>query len=191
MLYIMAIFFGILIGVLAKGKISYMANISFNKAWLFITAFILLIFTQLAGNYFELVNSYIFVFQGLVFCFLLAGFWFNRQYLGIWVIAAGCLMNALAILLNGGKMPVSLAVVEKANLMSRLSDVSVKHAIFQIDGSTRVPFLCDIIYLPNVLGLFNKIVSIGDIIVVLGLFFIILQVVLGKSQTNATTHVEA
>lgn len=187
MLYILAILFGILIGVLAKGKISNLANISFKKGWLFIVAFILLIASELAGNKYELINNNLIIFQGLVFCFILAGFWFNRQYAGIWAVAAGCLMNALAMLFNGGKMPVSLEVVEKANLMSRIAETGAKHAIVPINGGTRLPFLCDIIYLPNILGFLMKIISIGDLFVVLGLFLIVLQVVLGKGESRIVT----
>jgi len=188
MLYLLAIILAILIGKLTKGRVSNLMDINFEKPWLFIVAFVILIVTQIYGGKYEFINNYIIIFQGLIFCLLIVGFWFNRKYIGIWVIGAGCLMNAVTIFLNGGKMPVSLAVVEKANLMSQAAELTVKHAILQIDGSTKLPFLCDIIYLPNVLGFMMKIVSIGDLIVVIGLFLIILQLVMGWRIRNEKSH---
>ena len=183
MLYIAAIILGIAIGIMAKGKAANLLELNFEKVWLIMIAFVIQIFTQIMGNRgFTFAAKYSFVIQAVVFCMLLAGFWFNRRYLGIWVIGAGCGLNALVMMLNGGKMPVSYEMVVKAGLTGMVDALKAgadgKHII--ISQSTRLAFLSDIIHLPKFIDFGMQIVSIGDLIVLVGLFLLVVGAVAGK-----------
>lgn len=188
MLYIIAIGMGILLGWLAGGKIINLADLKFEKAWLVVVAFLIQTTAQILGvRGFAFISDYSMILQGIVFCLLLIGFWYNRKYIGIWFIAAGCLINALVMMLNGGKMPVDVNIMKKLGAAPEIIEqvkmgIDGKHTI--ITESTRLVFLSDIMSPPPVLNWLMKIISIGDIIVLFGLFVLIFEAVNKKTTLN-------
>lgn len=182
MIYIVAILLGIISGILAKGKVSNLVKLEFHRAWLILSAAAILIILQIIESRFDFKTKTIIIFQGVVFILLFIGFWFNRKYIGIWAIWLGALCNMLVMSLNGGKMPVSIEAVKRAKLPIDLVVSETRHKMVDISGSTRLPFLADIIVPPGFLGLGMKIVSIGDMIVAVGLFILMLQVIMGKKM---------
>ncbi len=102
---------------------------------------------------------------------LLIGVLANRHIVGFMVIAAGVFANALVMALNGGFMPVSLEALEEAGLGDRaallVAGGYLEHAA--LDASTRLPFLGDIIPLGPPLWFRAEVVSVGDVLVILGL----------------------
>ncbi|MCR4434889.1 MAG: DUF5317 domain-containing protein [Clostridiales bacterium] len=182
MLYLIALTLGIFLGILAKGKISNLMKIRFNKIWIILLAFLIDILSQvLAYRGFDFTVRYSFAISALKFCLLAVGFWVNRHYLGMLVIGAGCLLNALVMMLNGGRMPVDegllKTIIPDARIISALARDG-KHVM--ANGDTRLFFLSDIFHPPGFLAIGAQIVSIGDLIVVAGLFLMIFQVVWGK-----------
>jgi len=177
--YILAISIGTIVGMLAKGKVSNYLEFKIQKAWIFIAAFVSIsVFQVLAGRY-ETVNNFTVIVQGLAYILILIGVWFNREYIGIIIIGLGCISNAMVILLNNGKMPVSEGVTRKANIIINASNIDIKHTIMQIGDKTHLSFLADRYYIPGWMGILMRIVSIGDLIIVLGLFLVTLQIVAG------------
>jgi hypothetical protein len=85
--------------------------------------------------------------------------WMNRREAGMWIAGIGILMNLLVIGLNGG-MPVLDAAVEIAGGSPDLA-LSAKHV--WLNGTTRLPFLADIIPLPG------AVISLGDVFLAIGL----------------------
>lgn len=167
--------FGIAAGKIKK-KYSDMPVIRFEKTWVAIIALCLQIFARIMGaNGIVLKDVYSIVIHGLSFGLLLLCFWFNRKYLGLWFIAMGALMNALVMAVNGGKMPVALNNAQKAGRVDIIGVVTEgfdnRHII--LNESSRLWFLSDIISLPGILGYGMGRVSIGDLIVAVGLFIFI------------------
>jgi len=180
MLYAIIILLGIIVGILAKGKFTNLLNIKFEKTWLILSTFIMQLFILIAEKKIEFNTTFTMLLQLLIFCLLLLGFWFNRHYIGICVIGIGYFSNALVILLNGGKMPVSLEVVKRANLLSKINDIDMKHSIFSSTVKVKLPFLADIMHPPFFLSTWMQIVSIGDLIIAVGLFILMVETVMGR-----------
>lgn len=184
MLYILAIAAGIGMGVLAGGSASALLDLKLKKFWLILLAFALQTLAQVAGGK-GLVESelLIMLFYGVSYFLLFMGFWFNRRYLGIITMGAGCFLNALVIMLNNGRMPVSMEALEKANLKEAIklleSGSDVKHSV--MNEGTRLGFLADITYIPYFPGFLMRVVSVGDLVVTAGLFIFMYEIVRGKN----------
>lgn len=119
---------------------------------------------------------------------LFASFWFNRKRIGFIAMGGGCLLNAVVIIANGGSMPVSIEVLKKANLTKALealeSGVDIKHTV--LCEGTKLAFLSDIIHVPYFPGFLIRVVSIGDLIVVLGLLILTIETILGEKPEACT-----
>ncbi len=161
-----------------KGKAFSFPDIKLRKTWLAIIAFVLQTVTRILGiKGLESAVKYSFIIQALVFALLLLCLWFNREYIGLWFVGLGASMNALVMLVNGGRMPVSLEAMQKAGV-KEVTDIILagadnKHAV--IGSTTKLSFLADIIYLPGFIGQGMGVVSIGDLVVALGLFAFIFE----------------
>ncbi len=91
---------------------------------------------------------------------LLLFVWLNRDLPGMWIGGLGVLMNFTVIALNGG-MPVLLAAAEIAGHEGELV-LNAKHVL--LDTSTRLPFLADVLPLPN------TVLSLGDVMLAIGVW---------------------
>jgi hypothetical protein len=182
MIYISAILLGILFGVLLKGKVSNLLEIKFQKVWLILSAAVFLLLLEILSLRFDFIEKNIIMFQGINFILLFISFWFNRRFIGIWFIGFGAFLNMLVMLSNGGKMPVSTNAMQRAKLPLDLVTKGIKHKFVDVNGSTSLSLLADNIVPPGFWGIGMKVVSIGDIIVVLGLFLFILQIVRGRKK---------
>jgi len=125
----------------------------------------------------ESAVKFSFLIQAVVFVLLLFCFWFNREYIGLWFVGLGASLNALVMLVNGGRMPVSLEAMQKAGIKEVtemiMSGADNKHAV--ISSTTKLKFLADIIHLPGFIGQGMGVVSIGDLVVALGLFVFVFE----------------
>jgi hypothetical protein len=95
----------------------------------------------------------------------------NRKEKGFWWIFAGVALNFLVMLVNGGKMPVSVeaASVLEPKFVEMLQNgaITTKHSM--LDDSTLLPFLGDIIPLTKPYPR-SQVISIGDVIMNIGIF---------------------
>ena len=93
---------------------------------------------------------------------------------GFRVVLLGNILNFLPIIINGGKMPVSIKALKYSNLYTQLSLLDegriMTHSL--VDEATKLYYLSDIIPIPKPYPL-PKIISIGDILIGIGLFIII------------------
>ena len=104
----------------------------------------------------------------------------NRKLPGMPIAAIGLVLNAVVIFLNDA-MPVSRWAAEIAGA-GLGQDLGVKHEVAGPD--TVLPFLADVIPLPNTL----QIVSIGDVILALGIGVLIYRrTMAGRQETVVTT----
>jgi hypothetical protein len=179
-----ALLMGVVIGRL-KGIKPDISDIKFNKSWLLIPAIGLQILSSIAeakGLKFSTLLTV--AVNGVVFGLVFLVIWLNRRYIGLWFMGFGALLNALVMLLNGGRMPVDISLAGNAAYMAEpieiiKSGMDNKHAV--ISTTTKLPILADIINVPGFLGLGMPIISIGDIIVAIGLFILCLQFCLFKT----------
>lgn len=183
MLYAIALVLGIVVGLMVKGKFANLVNAKIEKKGIIFGAFILQITSRaLSLSGFSYIIKYSLVINGLIFCMLTFALWFNRRYLGILSIALGCLLNAIVIMLNNGKMPVGYEALVKADMTDTIHILEAgadgRHML--LGPGTKFAYLSDIIPVTNFLGMGMKIVSVGDLITVVGLFLLIFELVTNK-----------
>lgn len=113
------------------------------------------------------VGSYILLFYGIAR---------NLALTGMGWILAGSALNAVVIVANGGRMPVSEKCALQAGLASYL--VSLKegrvptHTL--LDSGTRLWFLGDVLAFPsNPVWTPSYVFSLGDVFIMVGLFVLI------------------
>jgi len=191
MLYILAILLGIAIGIAMKGRLSNALNFRLKKVWVLLLAFIIQAGAQVMSfNGLTGITDYTIIIQGCVIILLLIGFWYNRKYAGIIIMSLGFLLNALVMMLNGGKMPVSYDILQKNNLIEAidllLAGRDSKHAL--IDDNTKLWFLSDVICLPGIFGNTAGLVSIGDLIIAAGIFVLVAEVVSNRRGLIGFSH---
>ncbi len=110
---------------------------------------------------------------------LLAFIILNRRRVGFLVIGAGTLLNFLAIVTNGGLMPVSRANMEKAGLGGELAGlepgdaVPLSKNVLLEESDTNLQSLTDR-FTWDFLGPF-PVFSIGDVIIAVGLVVILVE----------------
>ena len=94
----------------------------------------------------------------------------NWRVAGMPLIAAGLLMNLLAVATNGGHMPVDPAAARFAGVYDDLVglDPAVSKHVLTVDGQTRLWLLTDVVGLPKGLP-FAPVWSLGDIVLTTGI----------------------
>jgi hypothetical protein len=172
------IIISLIVGFFRKGNLKSLPYLKFKHGWIFplllaieITVFILQNKIKILGE----ASGYIYIavyVLGLLFLFL------NRKNPGFLFILLGVLLNFLPIVLNGGRMPVSLkaaSVLDPGYLDALKSGLYAKHAV--LTHSTKLGFLGDIIPLTKPYPK-TQIISIGDIIMNIGAFIYIQYIML-------------
>lgn len=91
---------------------------------------------------------------------LIIWLWMNRHHRGLALAAAGVTLNLIPIALNAG-MPVSAAAIERAGIEETIDRADQRHTL--AGPGTRLSWLGDVIPLPG------RVVSIGDLTMIVGL----------------------
>lgn len=110
----------------------------------------------------------------------------NRRRIGFLVIGVGVLLNLLAIVANGGLMPISPASMEKAGLENRLAELELGDSVPDTknvlldESDTHLQLLSDRFAWdsPGPAPVF----SIGDVIVVIGLGILLVELLFPMVQ---------
>lgn len=182
MLFVVAAIIGMVLGIAVGGRLSNFLDFKINKSWLILTAFAAITIARVFALRYPEVGDYSIIIHVLIYGLLLFCIWHNRHYFGIWFLGAGCLMNAAVMLVNNGKMPVSAKAALQAGMALDSVNLDMKHILYHSAEEIRLWFLSDAIHVPGILGRGMQIISIGDLIMVLGVILLILQVVRGKNQ---------
>ena len=90
------------------------------------------------------------------------------------VAGAGVLSNFLVILLNGGRMPVSAALLTDGSARAKLRAAGEIYAYAAADGATKLPFLGDVLRL-GLPGRTLGYASPGDLVLCAGVLILCFQ----------------
>ena len=185
MLYVYIIIISIIIGLLRKGKLSSLSQISLKRIELIVLACLIqagLIFLWPKKVKFVLdYSSYLIIFSYIV---LLLAVWYNKKLKGMKIISLGIILNVIVIVANGGHMPVLLSSLYKAGLndfaLVLKEGTYITHVL--ISEKTLFRFLADVIPLsppsPD-----PSVVSAGDFLMFYGVFSLI-QNAMAKRQNS-------
>ncbi len=165
----------IIVALLRGGKFRELTKIEFKRLEFIIIPFIFQYILVLAGEreieWFSKWGSYLHLFS---YVFLLIGIWYNKHIKAISIFGTGILINFIAILANKGQMPVSLWALKKAGMLNFLPLLTSKNYTIHtlLTSESKLKFLADIIPLPPPYPR-PKVVSVGDVIMAVGVFFLI------------------
>lgn len=162
-----------IVGLLRKGNLRAFSRLNLKYGWIFPLLLVvqLAVFSLQNDNEFlgQLSGSiYIVVYiVGLIFLFL------NRKNPGFILISIGVFLNFIVMVLNGGRMPVSVeaaAVLDPGYIQALKDSLYAKHTM--LTTTTHLGFLGDVIPISDPYPR-TQIISIGDIIMNIGIFFFI------------------
>lgn len=172
----------IIIGLIRGGRLSRLAIIEFKRVWIFVLALAIhlgiILFSFNEGS---IVHRHIKELYVGSYGLLFIGLLINISFRSLWIIIIGTLVNLGTFITNGGRMPISLDAMRLTGLEELIPMVeSGQLALYApITDATRYGFLGDIITVPPPYP-FPQILSIGDVIIGLGLFVFIQTIMLNE-----------
>jgi len=174
----------VIVGFLRKGNLKSLASLKLKYGWVFPLLLLVQIVVFYLQNDIPLLgkaSGYIFLLVYIAGMFFLA---MNRHYKGFVLIFIGVFLNFLVMAVNGGRMPVSMeaAVILNPEYIEAIkAGLYAKHAV--LTSSTNLGFLGDIIPLADPYPK-NQVISIGDVIMNIGIFLFIQQLMLDHLKNN-------
>lgn len=176
MLASITIALSLVIAIIRGGQLNRLRDIRFRMPYLLIIS----LFLEFWPYRFFYTPFWIsFIIFILKYSLLLAFIFINSSYKHLKIIGLGTALNFLVILLNGGAMPVSQRALQIPSLDKYTQMIQNGKLISYtfITDKTPLWFLADIIYLPWPKEQF---ISIGDIIILLGVFLLIQNITLAE-----------
>ncbi len=179
--------FSLIIGFLRRGTLKGIADIHLKFGWMFPILLVVQFLIYSFQEQYELlghISGYLFMIiyiVGLLFLFL------NRHYQGVWIIFIGVLLNFIVMLLNGGRMPVSLEasiILDPMYAEALKNGMYAKHTI--LTDHTTFGFLGDIIPITSPYPR-DQVISIGDVVMNIGIFVFIQYLMLRHKQAAIIT----
>ena len=176
------ILLAIIVGFIRGGNFTRFADLKFKMGWIFPLLLLIQLGIFALQNKVEVIGklsgaSFIVVYIiGLVFL------WLNRYHSHFIIIFLGVLLNFIVMAVNGGRMPVSLeaaSVIDPYYLEATKNALYAKHSI--VSESTLLPYLGDIIPLSAPYPR-EQAISIGDVVMNIGVFFFIQAVMVRKKE---------
>lgn len=167
------IIFSLIVGFLRKGNLRALAQLKLKWGWIFplllvveLTVFMFQNDSKFLGQISGSIYIVVYVL-GLLFLFM------NRKNPGFMLILIGVFLNFLVMVINGGRMPVSVeaaAVLDPGYIEALKDSLYAKHTM--LNSSTYLGFLGDVIPISDPYPR-TQIISIGDILMNIGIFFFI------------------
>lgn len=172
-MFVEAIIIGLLIGGFRNGRLTNIIDMNIRGWYLILISLILSLLPVFLGNLESVSNiqNYLLLFSMII---VLVVVLLNLDKKGVWLILIGGLFNIAILLFNGFKMPVNLATLEGAGLTSLFEGITdgsiVSYAASSAEGFMKI--FTKFIVVPKPYP-FPKIMTLGDIIMSLGIVFMI------------------
>ena len=169
----------LLISIIMGGKIKQLGELAIKEFWLVLLALLIQSAVYwLAVKGINIGPSWVSsVLDTLSYLLLLTFTFRNRSLPGMSWITLGIILNMLVIALNNGVMPVDPSVLTEVSRKALLIGQGT-HGL--MTETTRLKFLADIFYV-NVMGLDKQLFSIGDTLIDVGMFYLIIKKTTKKS----------
>jgi hypothetical protein len=147
--------------LLARGKLSTLADLPLRRSWLALAGIVvqIAVISLLPAGSHALHAGVHMVSYGLLGAFA----WSNRRLAGVPVVALGGLLNFIAIAANGGVMPTDPHAAASLPHAARAGDFANSAVL----AHPRLWFLGDVIGTPASWPIHN-VFSIGDLVIVAG-----------------------
>jgi len=175
---VVSVLLAFLLGLIFKGNFKKLANFRLRFWGLVFVA--LLIQIVIFWDFLKLSLEWLAILYFLSLLLLLLFTLLNVKVPGMVIIILGVFLNLLVIAFNGGFMPAdpqSYLEAGRIESVKTLQDVGYLNNVKAAGNDTRLNFLGDWIVLPQPFFP-NAVVSLGDLILLLGLFYLILRILL-------------
>jgi hypothetical protein len=180
----------LLLGKLTGGKIRNLEYL-YIKGWYFFAASFLveiaslLIVSKGIGNLSDIIEDRFFYIHIFIYVLLIIGLFMNFDENGFRITLLGSILNFIPLLLNNGRMPVLVNALKYSKLYNQLTLLEEGRILTHTLASetTKFIYLCDIIPIPEPY-IFPKIISVGDILIGVGLFVVIFSYMKRKFKGN-------
>jgi MFS family permease len=172
---------GLVLGLLAGGRLDNLANVRLRLVALLFLGLMLRFGTQIAiESGVPVADAFRVPLFAAGFAALLVGLWVNRERPGLPLAFVGILMNAVAVVTNGGYMPVWEPSIRAAGLPADTA-ISAFHKVVGLGGGDALggifggQFLAqagplgDVIPIP--IPFLRNVASVGDLFLAAGLAF--------------------
>ncbi|MCD6435124.1 MAG: DUF5317 domain-containing protein [Clostridiales bacterium] len=164
-MFVEAMILGLIISFLAGGRMDNVKYLNIKGWYLVIIGLVL----QLTSTFLVKYSFSVYIqLTGIIFVFLAVAM--NIKLRGFWIMLLGGVMNFIAVILNDFKMPVNPIIIENEKLssfMNMVSDGEIINYVATSVGGWPV-MLGKIIMMPQWYP-FPKILSIGDILISIGI----------------------
>ena len=174
-MFLSTVLLALVVGVLAGGGIPRLAELRLRWSWLLLLALLIQLFAGLSrqtgiGADIPVGWAYI-VAYGLIFIWL----WGNWKVPGLQIASVGIAANMVAVIINVGQMPIWSAAFFAAGFTPADIANDPFHFLLQTDSVAdfvaRGGLFGDVVPLP--VPIIRDVVSIGDILLALGIFWAI------------------
>jgi hypothetical protein len=173
-MYIEAIIIGFILGIIRNGRLNNFSEMRFRGGIPIIVAFIAFVMPYILGIMgisYELIT--IFPYAAALIALFVAILNFDKS--GMKLIIVGGLINVVIMGLNHFQMPVDLTKMSISGLDALVLSVKEGTVINYVDvvgAHFLSPFLGKVLVLPSAYP-FNKLLSLGDILMSLGIVFLV------------------
>ena len=162
--------FAVVLAFLRGGSIRRLQETEFRHSLLIISCFLVQVTAMFLYDRIYFFHQTFPIWIASTYLALVYCCWQNRRLPGFLIFGAGLLLNVAVIVLNDGRMPVSVDALEWANLteyVAPLQEGMTKHQ--PLTGAAVLPFLADVIPLKPPYALASRVVSVGDILMAIGI----------------------
>lgn len=180
------IIISVVLGLCRGGGFRSFADLRLKYGWIFpvLLAVQLIVFvTQNKFTWIAAISPYLFI---AIYVIGLLFLWMNRNQNGFMLIWIGVLLNFIVMMANGGRMPVSL---EAATILDPAFTAYLKEGLYakhqMLTDASLFGFLGDIIPITHPYPR-EQVISIGDVIMNIGIFIFIQQLMLQDKGKKAS-----
>lgn len=179
-MFAVSIISAIIIGLLLKGHLSNLKYLRIKSVFLIFASYgvELLAKMLIKGNIIE-IGKISFILHLITYILIFIMLFKNRHSLGMQFIGGGTLLNAIVIFANGGMMPIGTYALRKLDIPLTSKVQGMYHITHE---GTYFPYLGDI--LPVYLWKVGFILSLGDLLIMVGIILMIVQTMIRGEQVK-------
>ncbi len=173
-MFLEATLLGMFVGGFRGGRLTNIIDMNI-RGWYLILLSLVLSFSPIFLRNFDNVGSmpvFLMFFSMIIMLIVLA---LNLDKKGVWLVLIGGVLNVIFMLINNFKMPVSMSGLEAAGMTSLYEGIIDGSVINYIAAETSgvMQFISKFIIIPKPYP-FPRILSVGDILMTIGLFWFII-----------------
>lgn len=177
---VIGILAGLLLGLASGGRLTRLIDVRLRWVVLILLALFVRVGTQVAiANGVDAAEALRLPLYGAAFGILVITLWLNRNHPGLLAVAVGVGANGLAVVVNGGWMPVWPPALEAAGLSATELNVAFHRLLpteFGAEFFLRAGPIGDIIPVP--IPLLTNVSSVGDVFIAAGLGWFVFSTLL-------------